>query len=738
MKDSNVLRFSKSISRTSITSRAYSLCHDQESRNINSLFASWKVSSGSLRIDSAHLRPRTGRCFSASSAIRIDKARYDKLRLDPVALNAYRAKCAQERKANYDKVRKDPGAWKIYAAHQAESLERHVFGNPEVRRKKNKFAKESNARLASTQENFRLSRSLYDWIYLFSWVRNAMPWKSHQPLLYDEPVEHYCNGCQLVRRNGVKLWWKSKAVLSGESQVNMSKEAQYLCHSCYTKQRPWSEVMPEGYEDVNSLKALVARRNQLDGTSVEINLQKDETLSRKEKIVAWCRNHDWVRQLPWPTHRPLLFEQKMELRCTNCLYAKRRPLLLWWQNAKGTYICSACYTKPDWSEIMPKGYEDARSTKDLRARKQQLDQVASGHANTFSHTPSSNHRQIGSKLAQATLTRPTSSPPTSVHSPTSRKFSSTSVASVSKERYAKLRADPVQYERQLEHQRVYSARRRSRLRSDKEAFRAYREQVNACNLKRRDEDPAHRERKKTRERIRYTKVAHQPAYRQSKFITSLLTHYPWSRAGLPWKSHLPLVSARPIERYCNGCDLIRIGGLKLWWRKIDAAETKSQPDSQSFLCHGCYFPKNDWACAMPEGYEDVKSIKELVARKEQLDGPPESGKYGKGESAFRADALTYWCQHEWIRHLPWKIHQPVLYEQKVYDRCARCEPARHISRKLWWRSPTETICNLCHAKQDWNESMPHGYEDVRTMKELRARKKQLDEGEPEVKSQHKK
>jgi len=200
----------------------------------------------------------------------------------------------------------------------------------------------THARLSSTQANSRLSGRLYEWTYFYGWVR-ALPWKSHQPLVYHEPVEHYCHGCQLVRRNGMKLWWQSKSALLGETQADVSKEAQYLCHSCYTKQRPWSEVMPEGYEDINTLKTLVARRNQLDGATVKVNLQRDETKLRRYKISNWCWEHDWIRQLPWPAHQPQFFEQKMELHCTTCLWAKRRALRLWWQDAKGTHICTACY-----------------------------------------------------------------------------------------------------------------------------------------------------------------------------------------------------------------------------------------------------------------------------------------------------------------------------------------------------------------------------------------------------------
>lgn len=42
----------------------------------------------------------------------------------------------------------------------------------------------------------------------------------------------------------------------------------YSCHSCYMKQEP-EACMPTGYEDIRAMKALVARKRQLD----ELNSQ---------------------------------------------------------------------------------------------------------------------------------------------------------------------------------------------------------------------------------------------------------------------------------------------------------------------------------------------------------------------------------------------------------------------------------------------------------------------------------
>ncbi|KEQ63708.1 uncharacterized protein M437DRAFT_45813 [Aureobasidium melanogenum CBS 110374] len=102
------------------------------------------------------------------------------------------------------------------------------------------------------------------------------------------------------------------------------------------------------------------------------------------------------------------------------------------------------------------------------------------------------------------------------------------------------------------------------------------------------------------------------------------------------------------------------------------------------------------------------------------------------ESDQRKKSFTNWCSgHAWFRHLPWKTHRPSYTENAVEDRCARCKHNRHRLLKLWWRSESETICNSCYTKGDWKDIMPQGYENVRTMKEIRARKAELEKQEAE-------
>jgi hypothetical protein len=42
-------------------------------------------------------------------------------------------------------------------------------------------------------------------------------------------------------------------------------------------------------------------------------------------------------------------------------------------------------------------------------------------------------------------------------------------------------------------------------------------------------------------------------------------------------------------------------------------------EADEYLCHACYLPKENWRDALPQGYKDVISMKELKDRKKKLD-----------------------------------------------------------------------------------------------------------------------
>ena len=168
---------------------------------------------------------------------------------------------------------------------------------------------------------------------------------------------------------------------------------------------------------------------------------------------------------------------------------------------------------------------------------------------------------------------------------------------------------------------------------------------------------------------------------------------------------------------------------------MNPADSELQMGPETFFCHPCHFPLNDQARVMPVGYEDVTSYQEFLDRKTQLDGSHESGPGHLEEAIRKKEMLRSWCRSEWVRELPWKVHRPVVLEQKVYDRCARCVWARHRYMKFWWHSSDETLCNNCYAKGDWDDILPRGYEGVRTFQDLRSRKAQLDKQEYKSRTQ---
>jgi hypothetical protein len=145
------------------------------------------------------------------------------------------------------------------------------------------------ARYANTKsdDNERLRVLLSNCVRRIEWVREQLPWKSHQPVLFENKQKHYCYGCDWVRSNGMKIWWRKRG---GDEQVredgegkqqmredgddgDVEKSDKFLCHGCYVNKRTLFEVLPEGYEDVRTLKELVARKKQLDTRSSDTSNQ---------------------------------------------------------------------------------------------------------------------------------------------------------------------------------------------------------------------------------------------------------------------------------------------------------------------------------------------------------------------------------------------------------------------------------------------------------------------------------
>ncbi|KEQ75978.1 hypothetical protein M436DRAFT_61271 [Aureobasidium namibiae CBS 147.97] len=123
---------------------------------------------------------------------------------------------------------------------------------------------ERHRELYATNPQHKLSCLISAWVRndRWAWVCE-LPWKTHRPVIHTTPVQHRCESCGLTRLRGLRFVWQS-----------ITQPHSYSCHACYMKQE--SEVcMPKGYEDVRGMRALVARKRQLDELNSKASRAED-------------------------------------------------------------------------------------------------------------------------------------------------------------------------------------------------------------------------------------------------------------------------------------------------------------------------------------------------------------------------------------------------------------------------------------------------------------------------------
>ncbi|KEQ63706.1 uncharacterized protein M437DRAFT_20156, partial [Aureobasidium melanogenum CBS 110374] len=173
-------------------------------------------------------------------------------------------------KEQYAKLRKDPERLERYLAKRRRYIrERYHELSPELRQRKvEKIKRYKEQRLQddieyrnqATEAQKRydaahsMNKKLRQWCTRYAWLREESLWKSYRPLVYDEKVRLHCDGCGYVTLKGLKLWWT----------MLTDTKPHHLCPSCYFSSRNWTDVMPKGYEDVQTAKELKARKEQLD------------------------------------------------------------------------------------------------------------------------------------------------------------------------------------------------------------------------------------------------------------------------------------------------------------------------------------------------------------------------------------------------------------------------------------------------------------------------------------------
>lgn len=140
-------------------------------------------------------------------------------------------------------------------------------------------------------KSFLLWRRLFQWCFYHDWVRDQLPWKTYRPRLNPEKVEHHCMACRFQRKHGYKLWWRKvndtpDHAPGGTSFEGLSNTEQYLCSSCYKKT---GDIMPQGFEDVTSIKDLRVRAKEL---GIDVDKKRGQVAQSSDQALQKSRLTD--------------------------------------------------------------------------------------------------------------------------------------------------------------------------------------------------------------------------------------------------------------------------------------------------------------------------------------------------------------------------------------------------------------------------------------------------------------
>ncbi|KEQ65927.1 uncharacterized protein M437DRAFT_41166 [Aureobasidium melanogenum CBS 110374] len=161
--------------------------------------------------------------------------------------------------------------------------------------------------------------------------------------------------------------------LTAEAYRSLSPEAQREYQEKYSQYYRGRYNNDPAYREAEKLRKKLSYSAQ----------KNDPNVVRRYKLHNWVHGHPHVcEDLPWKTHRPVLYNMMTEHYCYGCDVTRIHGQRLWWslignREDSQSWLCHGCYARSGWTDIMPKGYEDIRTWKDLAKRKRQLDQVRS-------------------------------------------------------------------------------------------------------------------------------------------------------------------------------------------------------------------------------------------------------------------------------------------------------------------------------------------------------------------------
>lgn len=136
---------------------------------------------------------------------------------------------------------------------QNANLRKHLRRLRETDPYFDKKERERHRERYATNSQFKLSKLIQAWAGhdRYAWIFEELPWKTHRRVHYTTPVQHRCESCGLTKPSLRSVW------------QSIAQPDSYRCNACYMKQEP-EAIMPEGYEDIRGMKALVARKKELD------------------------------------------------------------------------------------------------------------------------------------------------------------------------------------------------------------------------------------------------------------------------------------------------------------------------------------------------------------------------------------------------------------------------------------------------------------------------------------------
>ncbi|KAI5249861.1 hypothetical protein E4T43_00493 [Aureobasidium subglaciale] len=271
-----------------------------------------------------------------------------------------------------------------------------------------------------------------------------------------------------------------------------------------------------------------------------------------------------------------------------------------WKLDPESFTCHVCYMKAREGR-MPEGYEGCNTIREVAARKEELEskltqtlhtRSLSGQPSRSSSTTPNGSRHFSAYRSAWTLSG----------TPKAQEQTNQGASANFSERSKEEKRDATR-----RYQREWRARNgvndpdwRVRKRSyERQYYYTDSEKRALVTKKERDRWHSDTEWRKHRLGVKRSERA-TPLFRESYLIYRWVLRKPKSRTFAAWQPYQPMVYHERVEQHCQGCDYVRNGGRKLWWKSGDTHN-----------CHSCFMKRPDGG--LPQDYKDCSNVKQLDA-----------------------------------------------------------------------------------------------------------------------------